>query len=133
VYDLLADTTWLYRGVPYESPEVKDVQAIGEVRPRRPDRIGESWRDRHVSGENTETGYTSWSTDRSFAEAAAAASSEDAGLSGQIVIFRVRVESVSEDRIFPGRDDEDEWLIEGTVEDVGISDGDVYDDEEDDD
>src|SRR6266446_1133389 len=120
VNDPLADSTWLYRGVPCESPEVEDVRAIGEVRPLRPDRIGEYWRRAHVHGD-TETGYTSWTTDRSIAEAAAQDSSAIYDLSGEIVIFRVRVDSISEERIFPGLEDEDEWLIEETVEDVTIS------------
>jgi hypothetical protein len=122
------DIKWLYRGVPRESPEVADVEADGEVRPPRLDRVGEFWRHAHVCGD-TETGYTSWTTDRSIAEEAADAASE--GLSGQIVIFRVRVRSLPEDRLFEGREDEWEWLIEGTVEEVSISESPA--DEEDDD
>lgn len=118
--DPLADITWLFRGVPRESPEVKEVRAIGEVRPPRPDRIGEYYRSVHSAGD-TETGYTSWSTDRSMAETAGEASSYDYNLSGRIVIFRVRLASISRDRIFLGLEDEDEVLIEGPVEDVSIS------------
>jgi hypothetical protein len=126
----LADSTWLYRGMPCESPEVDDVQAIGEVRPPRPDRIGEYYRQVHIHGD-TETGYTSWTTDRSIAEAAAEDSSDNYNFSGLKVIFRVRVDSISEERIFPGRDDEDEFLIEGTVEEVSISESAADDEEED--
>jgi hypothetical protein len=120
---------WLYRGVPRESPELVDVRATGEVRPLRPDRSGEHWRHVHVHGD-TETAYTSWTADRSIAEAAAEDCCDNYDLSGRIVIFRVRVDSLSEDRIFPGRDDEDEYLIEGTVEGVKISE--EGDEEEDD-
>lgn len=80
---------------------------------------------------DTDTGYTSWTADRSLAEAAAQDSSDNYDLSGEIVIFRIRVHSVSPERIFAGREDEDEWLIEGTVEEVTISE-DAADDEEDD-
>jgi len=125
----LAGSIWLYRGVPCESPEVEDVRAIGEVRPPRPDRIGEYWRQLHVHGD-TETGYTSWTTDRSIAEAAAQASSDIYGLSGETVIFRVRRDSISEGRIFPGLEDEDEWLIEGIVEGVIISESAADEEEE---
>jgi hypothetical protein len=55
-------------------------------------------------------------------EAAASACSDDEGLSGQIRIFRVRVRTLDLKRVFEGRADEDEYLIEGTVENVAFSD-----------
>lgn len=125
--DSLDDSTWLYCGVPAESPEVRDVTTDGEVHPARPSLTGEYWRHAHTSG-LTDTGYTSWTTDRSIAEDAATFCAEDEGLSGRIVLFRVRIRSIDPDRIYPGRDDEAEFLIEGTVDGVEIS-----DDEEDDD
>jgi len=79
----------------------------------------------------TQTGYTSWSSDRSIAEAAATACSEDEGLSGQIRIFRVRVSTLDQEQVFEGRADEDEYLIEGTVENVEFSE-DAADEEDDD-
>jgi hypothetical protein len=69
----------------------------------------------------TDTGYTSWSVDRSIAEAAASACSDDEGLSGQIKMFRVQIHTLDLDRVFEGRADEDEYLIEGTVENVKFS------------
>lgn len=117
---MLEEATWLYRGVPVESSEVADVNACGEIRPPRPERIGEYWQHVQMCGD-TETGYTSWSADRDIAEAAAQDASDNFNLSGRIVIFRVCVDSLSEERMFPGREDEDEILIEGTVEDVAIS------------
>ena len=48
-----------------------------------------------------------------------------------MVIFRVRISSLSQQRLFPGRDDENEYLIEGTVENVEISE-DASDEEDDD-
>ena len=126
----LDEYTWLYRGVPVESPEVADVRACGEVSPPRPDRVGEHWRHLHSAGLTTDTGYTSWSTDRSIAEAAAGASAEDEGLSGRIRIFRVAVRTLDPDRVFEGRADEDEYLIEGTVENVEFYDGPEDDDHE---
>src|SRR5579859_3321320 len=127
--ELLEGVVWLYRGVPSESDEVEDVRSISEIRPPRPERVGEYWRQIHVAGD-TRTGYTSWTTDRSLAEAAAEASVEDSGISGGVSIFRLRVASIPENRLFQGRDDDDEWLIEGTVEDVEISESET-DDEED--
>ncbi len=114
----MSDVIWLYRGVPLESTEVEDVHAVGEVRPPRPDRIGERWRQFHVLGD-TQTGYTSWTPSRDMAEEFAQFS--DSCLSGQVVIFRVRVASIPEDRLFQGREDEAEFLLEGTVEEVSIS------------
>lgn len=116
----LEDAIWLYRGVPLESPEVDDVKSDGEVHPPRPDRIGERWRQFHVAGD-TETGYTSWTTERSIAEEAAGASGEAADLSGRICIFRVRIENLDLDRVLDGRADEYEYLIPGTVENVELS------------
>ena len=123
------DNPWLWRGVPEESEEVADVEANGEVQPRRPDRIGERWQLFHSAG-NTETGYTSWTTDRSIAVAAAEASSEVAGLSGRIRIFRVRTSGLDPDRVFAGREDEDEFLIERIVEDVLFSEESTDEDDE---
>jgi len=127
----LDEFTWLYRGVPIESPEVDCINYFDEVRPPRPDRVGECWRYQHSCGMTTDTGYTSWSTDRSIAEAAALACSDDEGLSGQIRILRVRVNTLDPDRVFEGRADEDEYLIEGTVENVEFS-KDATDEEDDD-
>ena len=41
--------------------------------------------------------------------------------SGPVVIFRVRVDSIPEERLFQGREDKAEFLLEGTVEEVSIS------------
>ncbi len=80
----------------------------------------------------TDTGYTSWTTERSIAEAAASAcSDDDEELTGQIVIFRVRVSTLNLERVFEGRADEDEYLIEGIVEEVEFSE-DASDEEDDD-
>ena len=122
------DFTWLYRGVPRESPEVADVEFVGEIRPPRPERIAERWRHLLIRGD-TQTGYTSWTQDRSIAAAAAQFHADNAGLTGEIVIFRVLAGSVSEERLFPGLDDEDEWLIQGTVEGVLVSPSEADDEE----
>ena len=94
--------------------------------------LGQSGANAHSAG-MTQTGYTSWTTDRSFAEEAARAQSEaDETLSGLIRIFRVRISKLDlECRVFEGRADEDEYLIEGTVENVEFSEDEA--DEEDDD
>ncbi|MEX0703083.1 MAG: hypothetical protein WD069_13390 [Planctomycetales bacterium] len=129
VFDSLDECTWLYRGVPAESEEIAQVEHFGEVLPPRPERIGEEWRWKHCAG-RTETGYTSWTTDRSFAETAASECSYGEELSGGWRILRVRIASLERERLFEGRADEDEWLIEGTVENVEFSDDSA--DEEDD-
>lgn len=126
--DSLTDFKWLYRGVPVESAELDDVKFYNEVTPPRPDRTGEEWRLFHSAGA-TDTGYTSWTTDRSIAEAAADACSQDEGMIGNYVIFRVRIAGLDPDRIFEGRADEEEYLIEGTVENVEFSESE--DDEDD--
>src|SRR4051812_17963567 len=103
--DDLEGYVWLFRGVPAESVEVKDVEATGEVRAPYPSRIGEEFIRRHTMLNDTETGYTSWTTDRSYAEEVALETSAE--LSGGIVIFRVRIADMPEQRIFAGRVDED--------------------------
>jgi hypothetical protein len=124
--DLPEDCTWLYRGVPAESAEVNEVAHFDEIRPPRPDRIGDQWRRWHSAG-MTETGYTSWTTNRSLAEDAARAGTEE--LSGQTKIFRVRIDKLDPEQLYEGRADEDEYLIEGTVENVEFCEGPTDDEE----
>lgn len=114
--------------MPRSSPEVDDVRAIGEVRPQPPDRIGEIWQDYHAAGITTETAYTSWTSERSVAVDAATDMCEQQSLRGEIVIFRVQFRDVA-DRCVPGRDDESEYLIEGTVEGVEVSSDEIEDEE----
>lgn len=116
---------WLYRGVPAESPEVQDVRATGEISPPRPDLRSEWHRQQHLLG-FTDTAYTSWSAERSIAEYMARLTIEQEGLRGGVIVFRVRVETIDVARLFPGCDDEQEWLIEGRVEGVELSE---FDDE----
>lgn len=115
--DLPEDCTWLYRGVPAESAEVAEVAHFEKIRPPRPDRTGDQWRRWHSAG-MTETAYTSWTTNRSLAEDAARAGTQE--LSGQIRIFRVRIDTLNPEQLYEGRADEDEYLVEGTVEDVEL-------------
>jgi hypothetical protein len=131
--DSLEELTWLYRAVPVEATgEVEDVEYYGEVRPPRPERVGADWRVGHSAG-MTQTGYTSWSSDRSIAvEIARAYSQDDETLSGLVRVFRVRISTLDlERRVFEGRADEDEYMIEGTVENVEFS-NDESDEEDDD-
>ena len=114
---------WLFRGVPKESREFEDVNATGEVEPPRPDRTGASYRRRHSMNGDNETGYTSWTDDYSIACDVAQEISSSPNLSGEYVVFRVRFNSLDPDKIFEGRADEAEYLIEGTVENVEIADG----------
>jgi hypothetical protein len=119
--DSLEGFAWLYRGVPEESEEVADVEANGEVYPRRPGYVGEYARYCHTVNEMTDTGYTSWTTQQATAEELAQYASREAGLSGQIAIFKVPIASIEKARIFEGEAREDEYLIEGTVENVTFS------------
>lgn len=70
----------------------------------------------------TQTAYTSWSGTRSIA-----ADLGQLHRPGAVVVFKVRRDSVDPAKLFRGREDEDEYLIEGTVVDVEIS----HEDEED--
>jgi hypothetical protein len=119
--DPLEEHTWLYRGVPAESPEVGLVKVYGAVAPRRPGLVGEYARYCHSINEMTDTGYTSWTTNRDIAEELGRFTSDEAALSGIVVIFRVRISTIERDRVFEGQEREDEYLIEGTVEDVEVS------------
>ena len=86
--------------------------------------------DCHTINEMTDTGYTSWTTDRGIAEELAQYASREVGLSGRVVIFMVRIITIDEARIWEGESREDEYLIEGTVENVQFSedaDGEVDD------
>lgn len=121
------DPVWLYRGVPAESPEVADVEAVGEIEPPRPDRRGEYWRWVHTFGGDTDTAYTSWSSDPSIARDFAEQSASRMGLSGRTAMFRVRIDDLNRDQVYEGRGDEFEFLIEGRIENVRL----LEDDEED--
>ena len=129
--ELLEEYTWFYRGVPGESEEVQEVENFGEVTPTRPDRTGDEWRQLHLAGE-TNTAYTSWTTDRSIAIDAASSMCDEEGLIAGIRVMRVRIDSLSDDRVFFGREDEYEYLIAGRVEDVTFSDNPAMDEEDDD-
>lgn len=72
----------------------------------------------------TDSAYTSWTTERDTAVQLASDASIEAGLSGRIVVFKVPIQALDEDRVFEGEEREDEYLIEGTVESVTISDSD---------
>lgn len=119
--DSLEGHTWLYRGVPAESPEAADVAANGEVYPRRPGYVGEYARYCHRISEMTDTGYTSWTTEPRIAKELAQYASREAGLSGRVVLFQVRISTIEEGRLYEGEAREDEYLIEGPVENVQFS------------
>ncbi len=121
VLDSLEGRTWLYRGVAAESSEVQDVLANGEVYPPRPGHIGEFARYCHSIYEMTDSGYTSWTTEREIAEEMARYVSNGANLSGDLVIFRVRICTIEDYRIFEGLGAECEFLVEGAVEHVEVS------------
>ncbi len=139
----LSDWDWLYRGVPKDSYEASTAEADGEVIPPRPDLVGEEVRYAHINGEQTESGYTSWTTNPDaadyFARRAERAANRRARhrhrfgvgdgepISYEIVILHVRIKTLEENKLFEGRCEEGEWLIEGRVENVVIWDGDEDD------
>jgi hypothetical protein len=133
VCESLEGQTWLYRGVPEESPEVADVHFNGEVHPRRPGCVGEDARRNHSRYEMTDSGYTSWSKERDTAielgqyASRNARTSRGRRLSGRVVVFKVRITTIEVKRIFEGEVAEDEYLIEGTVEGVEFSEDGEYD------
>jgi hypothetical protein len=118
---------WLFRGVFLRSPEDDWMRDLDEIVPPRLDRVGSEWREQHRNG-NTETAYTSWSTDWDIARMFAEEARDDAQDAGEVVVYRVRVDSLT-NRGYRGRDDESEILTEGTVEGVERSTG--HEEEED--
>lgn len=125
--EILDEHKWLFRGVFLRSPDDDWMRDQDEIFPPRPDRVGWECRQSHRNGD-TETGYTSWSTNWDTAWMFAEEAQTDSRAPGEVVIFRVRVDTLT-NRTYYGRDDEDEILIEGTVEDVEISTG-LEDEEE---
>jgi hypothetical protein len=112
---------WLFRGYFLRSPDQDWMRDEDEMVPPRPDRVGPEWRREHVYG-NTETAYTSWSTNWEIARMFAQEARSDMQAPGEVVVFRVRIDTLT-NRGYRGRDDEDEVLIEGTVQNVEISTG----------
>jgi hypothetical protein len=110
----------LYRGVPGDSPEVQQVLATGEVLPRNPSRWQAEWRQAHSAG-NTDTAFTSWTSQRSIAVNAAEEVCTTEELECGVVVFRVLLANLPDSQIFPGRPDEDEYLLWGVIENVEIS------------
>jgi hypothetical protein len=115
----------LYRGVPARSEQARTARAYGEVCPPRPGLTGEYAGYEHTVGGYTDTGYTSWSTERLIAEEFGLEATEDADAErgyhdeedaeeyaewrGRVVILRVRISDVF-DQLEPDgeRDDDDE-------------------------
>ena len=97
-------------------------------------------------GGYTDSGYTSWSTERSIAEEFGHEATEDADADaeqgyhdeedaehdaewrGRVVILRVRIADVL-DQMEPGEEREDEWRLRGRVEGVEVCEGDEDDEE----
>lgn len=139
----ISDWDWLYRGAPKASYEAISAESDGEVMPPRPELVGEDVRNAHIHGEQTESGYTSWTTNLDTAEYFARRAAKAANrrtrrryrsgvgtgepISYEIVILRVRIDTLDSNKLFEGRCEEGEWLIEGRVENVEIWDGDEDD------
>jgi hypothetical protein len=123
---LEAEHRWLFRGVFLRSPDDDWMRDENEIVPPRPDRVGWHWRRQHIHGD-TDTAYTSWSTNWETAHMFGEEARTDFRVRGEAVVFRARIDTTN--RGYYGRDDEDEILIEGSVEDVEISTG-LEDEEE---
>jgi hypothetical protein len=144
VWDSLEGRVWLYSGVPARSEQARTARAYGEVCPPRPGLAGEDAEYEHTVGGYTDTGYTSWSTERWIAEEFGLEATEDADAErgyhdeedaeedavwrGKVVILRVRIADVF-DQLEPGEEREDEWRLRGRVEGVEVCEGDEDDEE----
>jgi hypothetical protein len=115
------DHRWLFRGVFLRSPDDDWMRDENEIVPPRPDRVGRRWRHQHINGD-TDTAYTSWSTNWETARMFGEEARTGVRVRGEVVVFRVRIDTLT-NRGYFGREDEDEILIEGSVEDVEISTG----------
>ncbi len=120
-YLIEQESRWLFRGVFLRSPDDDWLRYEDEIVPLRPDRVGPEWRDNHRN-DDTETAYTSWSTHWETARLFGDEARDDASMPGVVVVFRVQIHTLT-NRVYFGRADEDEYLIEGRVCGVEISTG----------
>jgi len=116
------DCVWLFRGtfLTHDDLWMKDTDSI---EPRERFNRGSEWRERHSKLDDTETAYTAWSTNRCTAEMFGEEARDNAHAAGEVVVFRVKVKSLTNRCFRSGFENEDEVLIEGTVDDVELSDG----------
>lgn len=122
--DLLEeDYKWLFRGMFLRSPNDLWMKDQDSIEPREPFNRGRNWREGHSKHDDTETSYTAWSTKRDTAEMFGEEARDNANAPGEVVVFKVWVESLTNRCFRCGFENEDEVLIEGTVEDVELSDG----------
>tara|TARA_B100000965_G_C19270226_1_gene616974 strand:- start:162 stop:479 length:318 start_codon:yes stop_codon:yes gene_type:complete len=93
----------------------------GELDPPNPSRTGEYWLHRHWEGD-TDTGYTSWSTNPYVAKAMAEEAIQEHGLEPGVLVGRVRADSIEDCRKFEGSafTDEEEVTVEGTVTGIQV-------------
>jgi hypothetical protein len=121
------DFRWLFRGMFLRSPDDLWMKGEETVEPQDRTKKGRYFRDQHTKNGLTDSAYTSWTTIRDTAQMFAEEARDDADGRGEVVVFKVWIPSLT-NRCFRGSfENENEILIEGTVEDVVIS----YDDEED--
>src|SRR5271156_4684659 len=105
--DLLdEDHRWLFRGVFLHSPDQDWMRDEDEIVPPRPDLVGWHWRQQHRNGD-TETAYTSWSTNWETARMFGEETRSDTKARGEVVVYRVRIDTLT-NRGYYGREDEDE-------------------------
>jgi hypothetical protein len=114
---------WLFRGMFLRSPDDLWMKDQDYIEPREPSNRGRVWRERHSKLDDTQTAYTAWSTKRDTAQMFGEEACDNADASGEVVVFRVRVESLTNRCFRSGFENEDEVLIEGAVEDIEPSDG----------
>ena len=114
---------WLFRGMFLRSPNDLWMKDRDSIEPREPFNRGRNWRERHSRLDDTETAYTAWSTNWDTAQMFGEEARDEADASGEVVVFKVCIESLTNRCFRCGFEDEDEVLIEGTVEDIELSDG----------
>src|SRR6266702_1309877 len=85
---------WLFRGVFLRSPDQDWMRDEDEIVPPRPDRVGQDWRQKHAN-DDTDTAYTSWSTNWETARMFGEEARSDTQARGAVVVFRVRIDTLA--------------------------------------
>ena len=116
------DDEWLYRGVPTQSPQAQEALASGDLEPPNPGRVSEDDLVAHWHGD-TDTGFTSWSRDPSFAEEMGMMARAEYYPTSGVTVFRVRESTLTNPK-FDGSpySEEFEVTIQGTVSGVTVYD-----------
>lgn len=114
---------WIFRGMFLHSPDDLWMKGEESIDPQDRTKRGRHWRDQHSKHDATETAYTAWSSNRDTAQMFAEEARDGTDASGEVVVFKVRIESLKNRCFRSGYENEDEILVEGVVDGIEISDG----------